>query len=163
MLLGGDNIVLITRKEHVKQARPTVCQEEEMRIPVVLRVLGVFLLIISFFLLLPMLIAWWYQEYELLRAFAIPSGLNIIVALLLFVGLRSHGGLDNFHSRRIYVRLVGLDYRFGLRGATLLSYPVKSRVTPMPFSRRCPALPQPVPRSLPILKGFPIACSSGAH
>jgi trk system potassium uptake protein len=65
-----------------------------MRIPVVLRVLGVFLLIISFFLLLPMLVAWWYQEYELLRAFAIPSGLNIIVALLLFVGLRSHGGLD---------------------------------------------------------------------
>lgn len=65
-----------------------------MRIPVVLRVLGVFLLIISFFLLLPMVVAWWYKEYELLRAFAIPSGINIIVALLLFGGLRSYGGLD---------------------------------------------------------------------
>ncbi|MFW5711894.1 MAG: TrkH family potassium uptake protein [Spirochaetota bacterium] len=65
-----------------------------MRIPVVLRVLGVFLLIISFFLLLPMLVAWWYKEFELLRAFAIPCGLNIIIALLLFLGLRSYGGLD---------------------------------------------------------------------
>ena len=65
-----------------------------MRIPVVLRVLGVFLLIISFFMLLPMVVAWWYKEFELLRAFAIPCGLNIIIALLLFLGLRSYGGLD---------------------------------------------------------------------
>ncbi len=65
-----------------------------MRIPVVLRVLGVFLLMISAFLLLPMVVAWWYKEFELLRAFAIPSGINIIVALLLFLGLRSYGGLD---------------------------------------------------------------------
>ena len=65
-----------------------------MRIPVVLRVLGVFLLMISAFLLLPMVVAWWYKEFELLRAFAIPSGINIIIALLLFLGLRSYGGLD---------------------------------------------------------------------
>ncbi len=64
-----------------------------MKIPVVLRVLSVFLLIISFFLLLPILIALWYGEYHLIRAFAIPSALNIVIALTLFLGLRSYGGL----------------------------------------------------------------------
>ncbi|HKK65896.1 MAG TPA: potassium transporter TrkG [Clostridia bacterium] len=64
-----------------------------MKIPVVLRVLSVFLLIFSFFLLIPILVALWYGEYHLIRVFAIPAGVNTVIALLLFLGLRSYGGL----------------------------------------------------------------------
>lgn len=64
-----------------------------MKIPVVLRVLSVFLLIFSFFLLIPIVVALWYGEYHLIRVFAIPVGVNTVIALVLFLGLRSYGGM----------------------------------------------------------------------
>ncbi len=65
-----------------------------MKIPVVLRVLSIFLLIISFFLLLPIVVACLYREYELIKAFAVPIGLNVAISLSLLLGLRSYGGLS---------------------------------------------------------------------
>lgn len=65
-----------------------------MKIPVVLRVLSVFLIIISFFLLSPIIVAFFYGEYDLIQYFLIPVGINILVALCLFFGLRSRGGLN---------------------------------------------------------------------
>ena len=64
-----------------------------MRVPVVLRVLSVFLAIISIFLLMPVIVALYYREYELVRFFLIPVGVNLLLATLLFWGLRRRGNL----------------------------------------------------------------------
>ncbi|HDQ14274.1 MAG TPA: TrkH family potassium uptake protein, partial [Sediminispirochaeta sp.] len=59
-----------------------------MKLPVVLRVLSVFLVLISFFFLTPVVVALVYKEYQLIEYFLVPAALNITVAGLLFFGLR---------------------------------------------------------------------------
>lgn len=57
-----------------------------MRISTVLRVFSVFLLLLSFFMLTPLLFAWRYHETEVISAFLIPVGINIgIFALLTLI------------------------------------------------------------------------------
>ena len=65
-----------------------------MKIAVVLRVLSVFLVIISIFLLTPVAVALYYGEHELIRHFLMPVGANILIAVVLFWGLRRWGGLS---------------------------------------------------------------------
>ncbi len=60
-----------------------------MRIKVVLRVFAIFLLIISFFMLIPLLFAAYYGEGELVSSFLIPLGINIIVFLGLYLITRT--------------------------------------------------------------------------
>lgn len=64
-----------------------------MKVPIVLRVLGVFLIIISFFLLTPVIVAVLYGEFEMIKYFLIPVSVNVGTAVLLFFGLRRRGGL----------------------------------------------------------------------
>jgi len=65
-----------------------------MKLPVVLRVLSVFLVIISIFLMTPILVALYYREYELIRYFLIPVIFNIVIATVLFWGLRRRANLS---------------------------------------------------------------------
>ena len=65
-----------------------------MKLPVVFRVLSVFLMIISIFLLTPVLVALFYKEYGMVRHFLIPVGANIVISTALFWGLRRRGNLS---------------------------------------------------------------------
>ncbi len=65
-----------------------------MKVPIVLRVLGVFLAILSFFLLTPVIVALCYGEYGMIRYFLIPVGTNIVTGALLFFGLKRRGDLS---------------------------------------------------------------------
>lgn len=65
-----------------------------MKIPVVLRVLSVFLVIISIFLLTPVAVALYYREYGLIQYFLIPVIANVIISTTLFWGLRRWGNLS---------------------------------------------------------------------
>ena len=56
-----------------------------MRIAVVLRVFSIFLLILSFFMLLPLLFGWYYGETELFTSFLIPVGINVGVFVVLIL------------------------------------------------------------------------------
>lgn len=52
-----------------------------MRIAVVLRIFSIFLLILSFFMIIPLFVAWYYGENELLPSFLVPIGVNIGIFL----------------------------------------------------------------------------------
>ncbi len=56
-----------------------------MRIAVVLRVFSIFLLILSFFMLLPLLVGWYYGEVELFSSYLIPIGINVGVFVVLII------------------------------------------------------------------------------
>jgi len=65
-----------------------------MKLPVVLRVLSVFLVIISIFLLTPIVVALYYREYGMIQFFLIPVIANAVTSTVLFWGLRRWGGLS---------------------------------------------------------------------
>jgi trk system potassium uptake protein TrkH len=65
-----------------------------MRISVVLRVLAVFLVLISFFMLIPVPVALFYGERELVRFFLLPVVINLAVAVMLYFGLPKDKGLN---------------------------------------------------------------------
>ncbi len=65
-----------------------------MRINVVLRVLAVFLVLISVFMLIPVAVALFYGEREMLRFFLIPVVLNLGLAVVLYFGLSDEKGLN---------------------------------------------------------------------
>ena len=116
-----------------------------MKIPVVLRVLSIFLLIISFFLLLPIVVAYFYREYELIRAFAIPIGLNVVISLSLFIGLRSYGGLSiSTRGGFLFVSLAWLTASASGALPFYLSGEIPSYTDA--FLRPCRDLPLPGPR-----------------
>ncbi len=56
-----------------------------MRISTVLRVFSIFLLLLSFFMLTPLLFAWRYHETEVMSTFLIPVAINIGIFALLFL------------------------------------------------------------------------------
>jgi len=56
-----------------------------MRIGIVARVFSIFLLILSFFMLTPLLFAWRYNELETASAFLIPVAMNIALAVILLL------------------------------------------------------------------------------